>query len=53
MNELEKQIYETKIECLEEFKRELMQKLKNDDRTSIYINFLYVVDEIATQIINE
>lgn len=51
--EMIRQIRETKLENIKDFKNELMKRLKNDDRTVIYFNLLCMVDEIAMDIINE
>lgn len=51
--EMIRQIRETKLENIKDFKNELMKRLKNDDRTVIYFNLLCMVDEIAMDIIKE
>lgn len=53
MTELERQIAETKIECMKDFKTELLLMLSSDDRTSIYENFIKHVDTITGAIIQE
>lgn len=53
MSELEKQIKETKIETMKDFRNELWKRLKEDERTCIYCNLLDVVRTISYDIINE
>lgn len=53
MSELDKQIALTKIELLEEVQNTLMSRLRKDDRTVIYSNFLNLVNQIFNDIIKE
>lgn len=53
MNELNKQILETKIEYLKEVKANIIAGLKKDDRTSIYINFIDQLERHFNELIVE
>lgn len=53
MTELERQIAETKIECLEDFRTNLLINLKGDERTQIYRNFTEHVAIVTKAMIKE
>lgn len=53
MTELERQIAETKVECLEDFRTNLLCNLKSDERTQIYRNFTELVAIVTKAMIKE
>lgn len=53
MTELERQIAETKIECLEDFTIMLLCNLKTDESTQIYRNFIEHVAVVTKAMIKE
>lgn len=48
-----KQINVTKKETMLDFKSSLIKRLKDDDRTRIYNNFICILDEVAIEVIKE
>lgn len=53
MTELERQIAETKVECLEDFRMMLLCNLKADECTQIYRNFIEHVAVVTKVMITE
>lgn len=48
-----KQINVTKKETMLDFKSSLIKRLKDDDRTRIYNNFICILDEVSIEVIKE
>lgn len=53
MTELDRQIVETKIECLKDFRTMLLARLSQDEKTQIYRNFVDYVGIISKEMIEE
>lgn len=53
MTELERQIAETKIECLEDFRKNLLHNLMANEKTQIYRNFTEHVAYVTETMIKE
>lgn len=53
ISELDRQIAETKIECIFEHDTILIDRLKKDDRTCIYSNFIRILEEESKKLLDE
>ena len=53
MKEDIKQVIIERKETMTDFKKELIKRLKDDDRTRIYSNFIMVLDQVSLEVIND